>query len=177
MFIYSINIFLRAFHVSGIVLCSRTMVLDSEVKVAQPCPSLYDSMNYTVHGILQARILEWIDFLFSGGSSQPMDWTQISRIEGGFFTSWATREAHGAGQDRQYSLFHGGFVFLMVVVARGRDWLDREIQRQRDRERKVTKEINRITSSRGKCCYSGWIWGSFMLGGQGKSHDEVNPGW
>ena len=71
MFIYSVNIFLRAFHVSGIVLSSRTMVLDSEVKVAQSCPALYDSMNYTVHGILQARIMEWIDFLFSRDLLNP----------------------------------------------------------------------------------------------------------
>jgi len=47
-----------------------------------------------VHGILQARILEWIAFPFSRGSSQPRDQTQVSRIAGGFFTSWATREAH-----------------------------------------------------------------------------------
>ena len=87
MFIYSINIFLRAFHVSGIVLCSRTMVLDGEVKVAQSCPSLYDSMNYTVHGILQARILECTPFPFSRGSSQPRDQTQVSDIAARFFTS------------------------------------------------------------------------------------------
>ena len=47
----------------------------------------------TVHGILQTRILEWLAFPFSGGSSQPRDWTQVSHIGGGFFTSWATREA------------------------------------------------------------------------------------
>ena len=44
------------------------------------------------HGILQARILEWIAVLFSRGSSQPRDQTQVSYIAGGFFTSWATRE-------------------------------------------------------------------------------------
>ena len=47
----------------------------------------------SVHGILQARILECIVFPFSRGSSQPRDQTQVSRIAGGFFTSWATREA------------------------------------------------------------------------------------
>ena len=52
-----------------------------------------DPMDYTVHGILQARILEWVAFPFSRGSSQPRDRTQISRTAGGFFTSWATREA------------------------------------------------------------------------------------
>ena len=63
------------------------------VKVAQSCLTLFDPMDYTVHGILQARILEWVAFPFSRGSSQPRDWTQVSRIAGGFFTSWATREA------------------------------------------------------------------------------------
>ena len=50
-------------------------------------------MDYTVHGILQARILEWEAFPFSKGSSQSRDQTQVSHIAGGFFTSWATREA------------------------------------------------------------------------------------
>ena len=47
------------------------------------------------HGlyILQARILEWVAFPFSRGSSQPRDRTQISCIAVWFFTSWATREA------------------------------------------------------------------------------------
>ena len=44
-------------------------------------------------GILQARILEWITFPFSMGSSQPKDRSQVSRIGGGFFTNWAIREA------------------------------------------------------------------------------------
>ena len=44
-------------------------------------------------GILQARIMEWVAFPFSRGSSQPRDWTQVSHIAGRFFTHWATREA------------------------------------------------------------------------------------
>ena len=50
-------------------------------------------MDYTVHGILQTRMLEWIAFPFSRVSSQPRDQTQVSHIAGGHFTSWATREA------------------------------------------------------------------------------------
>ena len=50
-------------------------------------------MDYAVHGILQARILEWVAFPFSRGSSKPRDWTQLSCIAGEFFTSWATGEA------------------------------------------------------------------------------------
>ena len=47
--------------------------LRSQVKVIQLCPTLCDPMDYTVHGILQARILEWVAFPFSRGSSQPRD--------------------------------------------------------------------------------------------------------
>ena len=49
---------------------------------------LCDPTDYTVHGILQARILEWVAFPFSRGSSQPKDRTGVS----GLFTSWATKE-------------------------------------------------------------------------------------
>ena len=63
------------------------------MKLSQSNLTLCDPMNYTVHGILQARILEWVAFPFSRGSSQPRDQTQVSHIIGRFFTSSATREA------------------------------------------------------------------------------------
>ena len=44
-----------------------------KVKVAQLCQTLCDATDYTVHGILQARILEWVAFPFSRGPSQLMD--------------------------------------------------------------------------------------------------------
>ena len=47
----------------------------------------------SVHGSFQARILEWVAISFSRRSSQPRDWTQVSRIAGRRFTVWATREA------------------------------------------------------------------------------------
>ena len=58
-----------------------------EVKFAQSCLTLCDSMDFTVHGILQARILEWVAFSFSRGSFQPGDRSQVSHIAGRFFTS------------------------------------------------------------------------------------------
>ena len=64
-----------------------------KVKVAQSCLTLFDPMDYTVHRVLQAKILEWVDFPFSRESPQPRDRTQLSCITGGFFTSWAAREA------------------------------------------------------------------------------------
>ena len=103
------------------------------MKVTQSCLTLCDPTDSTVHGILQARILEWVAFPFprgifptqelnpgflhcrrilyqlshrespgilewvahpfSGGSSWPRNQTGVSCITGGFFTSWATREA------------------------------------------------------------------------------------
>ena len=65
------------------------------VLVAQSCLTLCDPMDYSllgfsVHGILQARILEWIAIPFSRGTSQPRDRTLVSCITGRFFTVWAT---------------------------------------------------------------------------------------
>ena len=66
--------------------------------VAQSCPTLCDPVDCsppgsTVHGIFQARILEWVAISFSRGSSWPRDRTQVSCIAGIFFTDWAMREA------------------------------------------------------------------------------------
>ena len=58
---------------------TRLFILQ-KVKVAQSCPTIRDPMDYTVHGILQARILEWVVVPFSRGSSQPSGWTQVSCI-------------------------------------------------------------------------------------------------
>ena len=58
-----------------------------KVNVTQSCPTLCDPMDYTVHGILQARILECVAVPFSRGSSQPRDRTQVSHVADGFFTS------------------------------------------------------------------------------------------
>ena len=64
-----------------------------KVKVAQSCLILYNSMDCIVHGILQARILEWIAIPFSRESSQPRDQIQVSPIAGEFFTNWAPKQA------------------------------------------------------------------------------------
>ena len=56
-------------------------------------------MYYTAHGIRQGRILEWVAFPFSRGSSHSKDRTQVSHIVGSFFTSWATREVLTEAED------------------------------------------------------------------------------
>ena len=67
----------------GFPLCLVLSRLDyqSEVKVAQSRLTLCDPVDYTVHGILQARILEWVAFPFSMGSSQPRDQTGVSSMQ------------------------------------------------------------------------------------------------
>ena len=68
------------------------------VLVAQSCLTLCHPMDCSlpgssVHGILQARILECVATAFSRDSSWARDWIQFSYISGRFFTMWATREA------------------------------------------------------------------------------------
>ena len=53
------------------------------VKLLQLCPTLCDPRDYTVCGILQARILEWVAFPFSRESSQPRDQTQSPTLQAG----------------------------------------------------------------------------------------------
>ena len=71
--------------------------IQSESEVAQSCPTLCDPMDPTppgssVHGIFQARTLEWVAISFSRRSSRPRDWTWVSSIISRHLTIWATRE-------------------------------------------------------------------------------------
>ena len=80
---------------------------------AQSCPTLCNPMDcrlsgVSVHGIFQARRLEWIAISFSRGSSRPRNRTRVSCIAGRCFTVWATREAHWKG-------YIGGFQILVVM--------------------------------------------------------------
>ena len=77
-------------------------VTQSEVKkwseVTQSCPTLCDPMDFSlsgssIHGIFQARILEWVSISFSRRSSWPRDWTLVSCIGGRCFTVWVTRKS------------------------------------------------------------------------------------
>ena len=84
---------------SSVSLFGRKWTASSwEAMHAQLCLTLCNSMDCSplgssVHGILQARILEWVAIPFSRGSSQPRDQTQASCIAGRYLTTWATWEA------------------------------------------------------------------------------------
>ena len=72
-------------------------IKESESEVAQSCLTLCNPVDcsppgFSVHGILQARILEWVAISFSRRSSRPKYWTQGHRIVGRRFIVWATRE-------------------------------------------------------------------------------------
>ena len=90
-------------------------LLDSVLTLSKP-------MNYTVHGILQARTLEWIAFPFSRGSSQPRDQTQVSLIAGGFFTSWATTEANTSTWIQTPKSWLSWYWELSLVSPKKRPW-------------------------------------------------------
>ena len=83
-------------------LATLSFESESECEVSQSCPTLCDDMDCSlpgssVHGIFQARILEWVAISFSRGSSPPRDRTWVSHIVGKHFTVWTTREifTHG----------------------------------------------------------------------------------
>ena len=101
------------------------------VLITQLCPTLCDPMDCrppgsSVHGILQARILEWVAIPFSRGSSQPRDGTWVSSIAGRFFTFWAAKEAHSCfywdlniGPELAQRAPHGSFnIFFCLSVLR-----------------------------------------------------------
>ena len=102
---YQNNIIWMAFE-----LLEVSSICMEQVKVTQSCLSLCNPMDYTVHGILQARILEWVAISFSRGSSQTRDRTQVYHIAGRFFTSWAIREA------QSYEVIKKGLSNAMIYI-------------------------------------------------------------
>ena len=109
-------------------------------EVAQLCPTLCDPMNcslpgFSVHGIFQTRILEWVAISFSRGSSQPRDQIQISCIAGRLLTGWAMREVQKSESEScsvMYSLRPHGLVheilqagileWVAFIFSRGCSW-------------------------------------------------------
>ena len=76
---------------------------------------MYNPMVYIVHGTLPARILEWVAFLFSRGSSQPEDQTQVSRIAGRFFT-----EPSGDQNDQTLTIMHSAQTVTLYMFKTSR---------------------------------------------------------
>ena len=88
-------------------------------EIAQSCPTLCDRMDCSlpgssVHGIFQARILEWVAISFSRGSSRLRDRTQVSLPVGRHFTVWATREAMLRGIHNTFVSKHSAHLCLTL---------------------------------------------------------------
>ena len=96
----------------------------SASEVAQSYPAVCNPMDCSlpgssIHGIFQARVLEWVAISFSRGSSRPRDWTQVSRIAGRCFTVWATRKALKKAKE-----FHKSIYFWFIGYATAFDCVD-----------------------------------------------------
>ena len=72
-----------------------------------------------IHGIFQARVLEWGAIFFSRGSSQSRDWTQVSCIAGRRFTIWATREALDIRLLEMHGYFLSYIHFSVYALSQG----------------------------------------------------------
>ena len=90
-------------------------------EVTQSCPTLCDPVDCTlpgssVHGILQARILEWVAISFSRGSSRPRDRTQISHIAGRCFNLWAKAKEVPKSQILMQYFYLFSFIKIFICV-------------------------------------------------------------
>ena len=99
----------------------RVAFMFYESEVAQPCPTLCDPLDcslpgFSVHGILQARKLEWVTISFSRGSSWPRDLTQVSRIVGRRFNLWATNSEMIFSCKHNSPLLLGGGIYYLLVM-------------------------------------------------------------
>ena len=112
-----------------VLICSSSnwKLITHVCLVAQLCPTLCNPMDWSppgssVHGISQARILEWVAMPSSRGSSWPRDRTYVSCITGRFFTLWATwgaqkKEGKSAGPCVALTLGLGSYMTLPSPVA------------------------------------------------------------
>ena len=94
----------------------------SEMKVTQSCPTLCNPTDCIVHGILQARILGWVAYSFSRGSSWPRNRTGVSCVAGGFFTSWAIKEDFDNCRSFKWKLEFGWWSWSGHIEAVGFIW-------------------------------------------------------
>ena len=83
----------RVLQLSKSTISARTWKCELQLCFTLCDPTDCSPLGFSVHGILQARILQWVAIFFSRGFSWPRVWTSVSHIAGSFFTVWAIREA------------------------------------------------------------------------------------
>ena len=87
------DVSLEAWSLVFILVCVCCALLSHSVMSNAEIPWTVAHQDSLSIKILQARILEWVAISSFRGSSQPKDWVRVSCIAGGFYTSWATKEA------------------------------------------------------------------------------------
>ena len=143
------------FHDITKVVCSVQLSRSGEGEVAQLCPTLCDPMDcnllgFSIHRILQARILEWIAISLSRGSSRPRDRTRVSHIGGRRFNLWATREAKVVCSV-QFSRSVNTKIRLIIFFA-AKDGEALYSQQKQDQELTVAQIMNSLLQN------SDWNW-------------------
>ena len=103
----------------SLIIGSLYLLIESEV--AHLCPTLCNPVDCSLpgsslHGILQARILEWVAIPVSRGSSQPRDRTWVSHIAGRCFNLSATREAYLPITFLQFHLSPLSFILVFLIL-------------------------------------------------------------
>ena len=115
--------------------------------VVNSCLTLCNSMDCSqlgssVHGIFQARILQWVAISFSRGPSWPRDWTHVSCIGWRILYHWATREA-------PVNISSSHFLFLWVTYKIWTDWSLARIKNHNQKPlsewKPRTKQLHRLT--------------------------------
>ena len=140
-------------------------ILQSEwvSEFAQLCLTLCDPRNCSslqgssIHGIYQARILEWVAISFSRRSSRPRDWTQVSHIAGRHFTVWATREV----------------LQSMGMQIVGPDW-GTEVNWTHNRESRIMVLKNLFTMQQGRNRHREWAYRHGEWEGEGEMCRKSN---
>ena len=141
LWILSLNgIFLRFFLFvvctsNSFLVLPRCVLLHVKVKVTQLCLTLCDPMNYIVQGILQARILKWVAFPCSRGSSQPRDRTQVSCVAADSLPAEPQGKPNDTGvgslsllqqifltQESNWGLLHCRWILYQIWANSGRQW-------------------------------------------------------
>ena len=112
----------------------------------------YNPQASSVHRNLQARILEWVAFPFSRGSSQPRDQTHISHIAGRFFTVWGTRKAKNYSRRWMYHIHN----WTIKNDSKGSLLRNMEVNTNINRKKKL-KELKVIITRKKEWRYSWWL--------------------
>ena len=119
-------------------------------QIAQSCPTLCDPMDcslpgFSIHGILQARILEWIAISFSRRSSWPRDWTQVSHLVGRCFNHLSHQGSLKLGTDYVYC--HPAYLaYMQGTSCKLLGWMKHKLESRSPEEVSISSDMQMTPS-------------------------------